>query len=72
VTTRTVDARGLSCPEPVLLAKRALEEAGSGSVEVLLDAEASLFNVRRMAENRGWSADYTADGPEFRLVLRKE
>ncbi|BDV01831.1 preprotein translocase subunit TatB [Thermodesulfomicrobium sp. WS] len=67
-----VDARGLSCPQPVLLALQAISEAGSGAIEVLVDTEASCENVTRAAEGRGWSVAVTElPGGEFRLELRK-
>jgi selenium metabolism protein YedF len=43
----TVDARGLACPEPVLLAKRAIAE--NEEVTVLVDNEIAVENIRRMA-----------------------
>jgi selenium metabolism protein YedF len=43
----TVDARGLSCPQPVLLAKKAIEE--SEEVTVLVDNEIAVENLRRLA-----------------------
>ncbi len=48
---KTIDARGLSCPEPVLLARQALQSIGSGTVEVLVDTTTSCENVTRMAES---------------------
>jgi len=50
---KVVDARGLPCPKPVVLAKRALEE--SAEVEVLVDSEVALSNLRRMALSMGAS-----------------
>ena len=46
---KTVDARGLSCPEPVLAAKKAIEGLASGTIEVLVDTATSKENVTRMA-----------------------
>ncbi|MBC7354896.1 MAG: sulfurtransferase TusA family protein [Desulfomicrobiaceae bacterium] len=67
-----VDARGLSCPQPVLLVLQAIGEAGSGVIEVLVDTEASCENVTRAAEGRSWSVAVTElPGGEFRLELRK-
>ncbi len=43
----TVDARGLACPEPVLLAKRAI--AQNEEVTVIVDNEIAVENIRRMA-----------------------
>jgi tRNA 2-thiouridine synthesizing protein A len=67
-----VDARGLSCPQPVLLAMQAMADAGSGIVEVLVDTEASRENVMRAAQSKGWQARAT-DLPEggFRLELSR-
>ena len=48
---KTVDARGLSCPEPVLLSKAAIEGVGGGTViKVLVDTVTSRENVTRMAQ----------------------
>jgi len=43
----TVDARGLACPQPVIMAKRAIEE--NAAVTVLVDNDAAVENIRRMA-----------------------
>jgi selenium metabolism protein YedF len=43
----TVDARGLACPQPVLLAKRAIAE--NEEVTVIVDNEIAVENIRRLA-----------------------
>ncbi|MFZ5906761.1 MAG: sulfurtransferase-like selenium metabolism protein YedF [Nitrospirota bacterium] len=48
-----VDARGLSCPQPVLKTKEAIEQAQGGSLVVVVDNEASRDNVKRFIENAG-------------------
>jgi TusA-related sulfurtransferase len=67
-----VDARGLSCPEPVMLAKRAMRQEGAISIEVLVDSGASRDNVERVAAMAGWTVRVAepADGL-FRLDLAK-
>ena len=52
----TVNASGLSCPQPVLETKKALDKVSSGKVEVLVDTATSRDNVARFAENKGWKA----------------
>jgi len=47
-----LDCCGLSCPQPVIKAKEALE-AGHAQVVVLVDNEASRDNVKRFARSRG-------------------
>lgn len=67
---KTVDARGLSCPQPVILARKAIE-AGQFPIEVLVDTVTSRENVRRMAEKAGYKVTVAQAGDEFRLILTK-
>jgi selenium metabolism protein YedF len=46
-----VDARGLSCPQPVVLAKQALES--SKKVKLIVDNETALENVKRLGSKLG-------------------
>lgn len=68
--TTTVDARGLSCPQPVILAQKAIAK-GTFPIEVLVETVTSRENVRRMAERLGCSVTVTEQGDEFKLVLEK-
>ncbi|MDR0310462.1 MAG: sulfurtransferase TusA family protein [Acidobacteriota bacterium] len=54
---KTVDARGLSCPQPVLLAQAAIKNMEKGAVRVLVDSETARDNVTRIAQKAGWSAE---------------
>ena len=49
--TRTIDARGLACPQPVILTRNALQE--SDAVITIVDNETALHNVTRMVEKFG-------------------
>ena len=67
--TTLVDARGLSCPEPAMMAKKAVKEKRSGRIEMLVDAD-PLDNCRRVAEMAGWHVEVQElPGSEFRLVF---
>lgn len=67
-----VDARGLSCPQPVLETKVALESAGQGTVEVLVDTVTSRENVLRLASRMNWKGTWEETGQGgFRLTLEK-
>jgi tRNA 2-thiouridine synthesizing protein A len=71
--TQLVDARGLSCPMPAMLARQALLRVGGGTVvEVLVDNGTSCENVARLAEREGWrvTLEEQPDGLR-RLVLRR-
>lgn len=67
-----IDARGLSCPEPAMLARGAILEAKKGTVVVLVDSTTSRNNVSRTAQMNGWmvTAEDEPDG-SFRLTLIK-
>lgn len=47
----TVDARGLACPQPVILTRRALQE--HTAVTTIVDNDTARHNVTRMAEKSG-------------------
>lgn len=68
--SKTVDARGFSCPQPVIMARQAISE-GAFPVEVLVETVTSRENVRRMAEKLGCKVEVIPQGDEFKLVLRK-
>ncbi len=68
--TITVDARGLSCPQPVILSKNAITK-GAFPIEVLIDATTSCENVTRMAENNGCTVTVKEQDNEFTLTLTK-
>jgi selenium metabolism protein YedF len=51
---REIDARGLNCPEPVMLAKKAIEDGGD--CVIIVDNEAARDNVCRMAKSQGCTA----------------
>lgn len=67
---QTVDARGLSCPQPVILTRKAIE-AAQFPVEVLVDTVTSRENVRRMAEGAGLKVRVEAVGDEFKLTITR-
>jgi len=67
---KEIDARGLSCPQPVILTKNAISSFQEELV-VLLDNEVSKENVTRFATNQGYQVEVETDGDEFRLHIQK-
>lgn len=70
----TIDARGLSCPQPVLETKRALDKAPAGDgrkFTVLVDTATSRENVIRFAVNAGWRAKAQAEGDHFKVEIER-
>ena len=66
----TVDARGLSCPQPVILARNAIK-TGEFPIEVLVETVTSRENVRRAVEKLGCTVQVEEIGEEFKLMLTK-
>ncbi len=65
-----VDARGRSCPEPVLMTKKALA-SGENTYEVLVDNRTAVENVTRFAKHQGYTVSVTESEEEFTLSLTK-
>jgi TusA-related sulfurtransferase len=66
-----IDARGLSCPQPVINAQRKMKEMGSGTFEVIIDTTTSRDNVTRMATKEGWNVETREEGEDILLILKK-
>lgn len=67
---QAIDARGLSCPQPVVLTKNALDKAPA-SCEVLVDNPTARENVTRYAEREGYRVSVSEEGVDYRLTLTK-
>jgi tRNA 2-thiouridine synthesizing protein A len=65
---KTVDARGLSCPQPVMMAREAIQ-AGQFPIKVLVETVTSRENVRRMAEHMGCQVKIIQLEDEFELNI---
>jgi selenium metabolism protein YedF len=66
-----VNAKGLACPEPVILTKKAL--ASCDEVTVLVDNATALENVKRLAAASGCIVDAIEEpGGLFRIHLKKQ
>ncbi|MPM22335.1 hypothetical protein SDC9_68787 [bioreactor metagenome] len=51
-----IDTFGTSCPQPVLMTKKALE-TNPGSVEVIVDNNTSKTNVKKFLTSKGYSVE---------------
>ncbi len=57
-----IDARGLECPKPVMVAEEALAKMSEGIVDVLVDNEGSAKNLAKFAKtNSLYSETYQED-----------
>ncbi|WP_022854169.1 sulfurtransferase-like selenium metabolism protein YedF [Thermodesulfatator atlanticus] len=69
---KTIDCRGLPCPQPVINTKNALDEIGPGDkILVLVDNEAAVKNVSRFAEAQGHTCSITEKEGFWELEITK-
>ena len=68
--SKIVDARGLSCPQPVILARSAIR-AGKFPITILVETVTSLENVRRAATKLGCAVQVEQAGEGFTLTLTR-
>lgn len=66
-----VDARGLVCPQPVILTKKAMSDKPK-NLDVLVDNVAALENVTRYATAMKYDVEKVVNGDEYILKLRKK
>ena len=66
-----IDARGMSCPAPVLMTKEVLEKDHPEGVEVLVDNEAARENVSRYLGSQQFSVSAVPQGTDFKIIARR-
>ena len=71
--SNVVDARGLSCPQPVILTFNAIKRTAEDELTVLVDTETAKENTIRAAGSQGWTITNTQREEGFYgLTFRKE
>lgn len=65
-----IDARGLSCPQPVIETKKVLDTKVV-SLRVLVDNIAAKENVSRYAKSAGYAVDVAEQDDGWLLTLEK-
>ena len=69
---KTIDARGLSCPQPVLLTLKQIKNIDSGEVVIRVDTDTSRENVIRAATSQGWQAkDVIPEGEGYKITITR-
>jgi TusA-related sulfurtransferase len=69
----TIDARGLSCPQPVIMTLDEIKKGSDKEIIVLVDTDTSKENVTRAAESQGCKVgEVSPEGEGYRVTLTKE
>ena len=66
-----VDARGYTCPMPVVMVQKEVKKNAPSTLEVLVDNQCSVENVTRYGMGQGYQVQVTQEGQDFRLTLSK-
>ncbi len=69
---QTVDARGLACPEPVIMTKKALESQQVDEVLAIVDNRAALENISRMVKTMNLGSMVEEQDGLFYISITKE
>ena len=67
---KKIDARGLSCPEPVIMTKNAMASR-EAAYEVLVDNVTAKENVSRFAVHQGYQVQVKEQGEDLLLQIKK-
>jgi selenium metabolism protein YedF len=61
----------MACPQPVVVARKAILEAGVDCVRAVVDQGVSAENIQRMAHGQGWNVQVEQQGEEYQLTLTR-
>ena len=67
---KTIDCRGLACPQPVINTKKALD-MGAKTLEIITDNVVSRENVLKFARSQGCFASFTEDYGVHRIIVTR-
>lgn len=65
-----IDTRGMSCPQPVLMTKKAIDQNPEG-LDILVGDNTAKNNIMRFLQSKGFSAEIEEFDGEFLLKARK-
>lgn len=63
-----IDARGKSCPIPVVMAKKETDQ-GEKQFSILVDNKTAVENLKRFAKSRGYESEITEAGADFLVTM---
>lgn len=68
---KIVDARGKSCPMPVIMTKKEIDNLSSGIIRTIVDNEVAKENISKLVKNLGY--EYSIDeksSQEFHIIIK--
>lgn len=66
-----MDARGLSCPVPVVMVQQEVKKNAPAQLTVMVDNRVAVENITRFASSQGYQVAVKDIDGEFELTLNK-
>ena len=67
-----IDARGLSCPMPVVMVQNEVKKSNPDHLEVQVDSMVCVENITRYANTHGFAVTTAEENGEYTLTLEKK
>lgn len=68
---KVVDARGLNCPQPVIMTKKAMSEPGGDDLTTIVDRVAALENVGKLAQSQGYHTEIEQKDNDYYIHMTR-
>lgn len=65
-----IDVRGMSCPQPVLMTKNALQ-SNPESIQIITDDNTAVNNISRFLENEGYKYEIKKIDEDYIISAKK-
>ena len=69
--SKVVDARGLNCPQPVILTKRVMEQNADEEIVTLVDNVTAVENVSRLAKSQNYEVTVEENDGHFSIHMKR-
>ena len=66
-----IDARGQSCPIPVVMVQQEVKKSNPDELQVKVDAMVCVENITRYASSQGYTVKVDEADGEYTLTLKK-
>lgn len=67
-----IDAKGLECPKPVILTKKAIDATTDDIVTTLVDNEVAVKNLEKLAKSNGLEVEIEESNGEYKVHIKIE
>ncbi|WP_353094120.1 sulfurtransferase TusA family protein [Tissierella praeacuta] len=66
-----IDARGRSCPEPVIMTKNEIDNNPNKELQVLVDTHVAVENITRFVNGKGYNINVEENNGEYKINIKK-